>query len=67
MIKAVSLLSDMQEGGLSKEVNRTDQMVTGMDEKEIDEVHCKGPNLVIELDARMCCAEVFGSYLANSN
>ncbi|CAM4721134.1 unnamed protein product [Leuciscus chuanchicus] len=41
MIKAVSLLSDMQEGSLSKEVNGTDPMVTGMDENEIDEVHSK--------------------------
>lgn len=56
MIKAVYLLSDMQEGSLSKEVNGTDPMVTGMDENEIDEVHGEGPNLVIELDARTCVA-----------
>lgn len=51
MLKAVSLLSDMQEGIPSNEANETDPLGAGMDEDEIDAIQGETPDVVIELDS----------------
>lgn len=54
MLKAVSLLSDMQEEGTpSNEVNETETLGAEMDEDELDAIQGKTPDVVIELDSVM--------------
>lgn len=53
MLKALSLLSDMQEGTPSDEENETDPFGAEMDKDELDGIQCETPDLVIELDSMM--------------
>lgn len=53
MLKAVSLLSDMQEGTPSDEENETDPFGAEIGEDELDGIEDERPDLEIELDCMM--------------